>query len=215
MRTRRSEAPVVVVLLVALAAVAFVVACGGDEGAASSCETSSDCSGDVCVATSGAATCAPKCSLAGDECSGEASCQGLGSVSVSVCAPKPKASSPSDPPRSDERPRAPCKTDADCAPLDPRAICAQWRGARDCTIACTSNDACAEGPVAGVEVDFESCQPDEGNAARSACLPRAECEDDPLACVTFPGSGVLVDAGGSSGFPGGSSGFPGGEDPFR
>ncbi len=178
-----------VVIVTACIAVHVGSGCSSDsEGEAGApCETSSDCGSDVCVSTSNVASCAPKCALDGNECSGGLTCQGLGSFSVNVCAAKPKEASPSDPPTPEEQPRVPCKTDADCKPLDARAICAQWHGARDCTIACTSNDMCAEGPVGGVTVDFESCQTDEGNQARMACLPRAECEDRPLDCVTFSG----------------------------
>lgn len=177
---------------------------GGGGAGGQACETTSQCGSNVCVRVGDVATCSPKCSVNGDECSGSTSCQGIGTFSVNVCAAKPSEANGAASPKPDEQPRLPCKTDADCQPIDARAICAQWKGARDCTIACTSNDVCKEPPVAGVEIDFESCQTDEGNTARKACLPREECEANPLSCIKVPGS--------SGGVPGG--GFDAG-DPFE
>lgn len=165
------------------------------------------------MASGDVGACAPKCSVSGNECSGGTTCQGLGSFGVNVCAADPGAKSESNPPKPSEQPRVACKTDADCAPVDPRAICAQWQGRRDCTIDCTAQDVCTEGTVGGVTADLESCQTDEGNPARKACLPRAECEDKPLDCVSIGGASSGI-PGGSSGIPGGSSGIPGGSSGF-
>lgn len=181
--------------------IGLVAACSSTTSEGKSCETASECGASVCVRVDEAASCVPRCSVGGNDCSGEASCQGVGSLSVNVCVRKQKAATASDPPEQKEQPRLPCKTDTDCTPLDSRAICAQWHGRRDCTIPCTSDDVCTEPEIAGVAVNFESCQSDEGNTARRACLPRAECESDPRSCVSYPGSG------------GSPSGGTGGVDP--
>lgn len=182
-----------------LIAACGLAACGSsdDSSEAVACETSSECGSDVCVRVGSASTCAPKCSVSANECSGGASCQGLGSLEVNVCAEKPK-----DPaqPKVEEQPRVACKTDSDCSSLDSRAICAQWKGVRDCSVPCTANDQCNPPSVDGItKIEFYSCQPDEGQTTRNVCLPREECLTNPASCVTVT---IPDDGGGTGGFNG-------------
>ncbi len=168
---------------------------GGAGSGGGACSSSADCGAQVCVTLGSASTCAAKCSTTANECGGSAGCQGIGSVGINVCAPAPKMG---DTPKASEQPRLPCKNDADCDVIHPGAICATFMGLRDCTIACTNDPPCTTPTIGGVSVDFYRCQTDQGNSARKACLPRAECENNPLACVTVPGA-----VGGSdSGLPG-------------
>lgn len=180
-----------------------LAACGSSEDSseAVACETSSECGSAVCVRVGDAAACAPKCSVSANECSGGASCQGLGSVEVNVCAPAPK-----DPaqPTVEEQPRVSCKTDTDCSSLDSRAVCAEWNGLRDCTIPCTANDQCNPPSLDGMtKVEFYSCQPDQGQTTRTVCLPREECLTNPTNCIT-----VNIPEGPNGG-TGGFNGFGG------
>ena len=157
------------------------------EGSAgSACSSTLDCDGGhVCVAhgSSSVGACMASCSASVNACGGEATCSGVGTVSVEICQPKPD---PEDPPEPEDQPRIPCVSDDECQSLVPGAICAQWRGMRDCTIPCTVERDCDPPGVGGVRIDFFSCQPDEGDETRTACLPDPACWSDLLSCIEFP-----------------------------
>ena len=184
------------VLVPSLALLVGVLGCSSSTSSSSSggasCVTSSDCAGTVCVTVGSASACTPKCSVTASECGGEATCQGVGTVGVNVCAPPPASAAA---PKPEEQPKLPCKTDAECSNLHPGAICATWRGERDCTNVCASDDACQPPAIGGVLINFMKCQTDEGNMTRKACLPRAECVTNPSACITAPGLPDGFDAG--------------------
>ncbi|MFN3200554.1 MAG: hypothetical protein ACE366_19300 [Bradymonadia bacterium] len=171
---------------------------------AQACTTTADCEdGAVCVRLGDRTTCHLDCSVEGNECSGSAGCEGVGTVSVDICQPPAEAPSEENPPAPEEEPRLPCQTDAECQVLDPTAICAQWRGARDCTIPCTMDSQCNPPSVGGISVSLLECATDEGDESRTACLPNAACIDDPQDCFSVPGPDGM---GGMPGF-GGSPGF--------
>ncbi len=176
----------------------------GPSNSVSGCETSSDCpDGHACIQVgAGPAGCVPTCSLSANECSGSAECAGVGVLEVSVCQPEPE---PEDPPTPETQPKIPCRVDADCAAAHPTAICAEWRGARDCTIPCMNEETCDPPAIGGVTMDFLSCSDDErSDKDRTACLPREECFNDPFSCISgFPGIG----GGGEGGIPEDLPGF--------
>ena len=203
------------ILMISMLGSVIFFACGEDDnggggsdsadrpaGSTSSCTTAGDCpSGSACIQVgSGPAGCVPTCSGEVNECGGSAQCSGVGVLEVDICQPEPD---PMDPPKPDEQPKIPCREDVDCSSLHPEAICAEWRGARDCTIPCMSERACDPPSIGGISIDFMDCQDDErSDKMRTACLPRAECFDNPLNCISgLPGGGD---------FPGGD--FPGGGD---
>ena len=141
-----------------------------------------------------------------DECGASGQCAGVGVLEVNICQPEPD---PMNPPKAEEQPKIPCREDADCSNIHPEAICAQWRGARDCTLPCMDERVCDPPAIGGVTVDFVNCQDDErADQMRTACLPREECFNDPFSCISgFPGVG----GGGDGGIPGlpGGGGLPG------
>ncbi len=206
-------------------------ACGGTSGAGTltSCETANDCAGnEVCVGLDGAATCHIQCSANANECGGSASCQGIGGVSLDVC--KEKKDEPSGSGGGDSTAEQPqedwlrCTADADCAAYDPSAVCGKWRGFSYCTVACQGDNDCNPPSVGGVTTNFIACTADEGNAARTICVPRESCFDDPTSCIQIaPGvedpngtggtgsGGSRPDSGGSTGTGGGDFGTGGGD----
>ncbi len=181
-------------LIPSLALVIGLLGCSSSSSSSSSggasCVTSPDCTSGVCVTVGSASACTPTCSASANECGGEASCQGVGSVGINVCAPPPASAAA---PKPEEQPKLPCKSDAECNTLQAGSICATWRGERDCTITCASDDACRLPAVGGVSIDFMKCQTDEGNSARQACLPRAECFTNPSSCISINTPGVPSD----------------------
>ena len=162
----------------------------GPEGSVGPCTTSSDCPDNhACIQVGTApAGCVPTCSASVTECSGTAQCAGVGLLDVNVCQPEPD---PMEPPSPETQPKIPCRVDADCASAHPDAICAEWRGARDCTIPCMDERVCDPPAIGGITVDFSSCLEDERtDKDRTACLPREECFNNPLSCISgFPGLG--------------------------
>lgn len=175
---------------------------GGDpaEGAGDACETTTDCpTGQACLVVDGVGACALSCTAGGNECSGEAGCEGVGMVEADFCQPPaPSEEDPEMPPQPEEEPRLACTTDADCAALAPGAVCALHLGMRGCTVRCTARAECNPPPVAGFATDFYDCIPDEGDPSRTVCLVDEACLDatDPLACVTIdttpPGDDPMV-----------------------
>ncbi|MEZ4240870.1 MAG: hypothetical protein R3F59_32880 [Myxococcota bacterium] len=101
-----------------------------------------------------------------------------------MCQPDDERPADGEVPAEEERPRITCRTDADCAPYGADAVCAEWRGLRDCTLRCDVEDDCTPPTVVGVTVDFLTCIPDEGAPQRDACLPDEQCFADPMACIT-------------------------------
>lgn len=169
---------------------------GGDIGSGASCKTAGDCeSGEVCVTVGSESACTLNCSASVDACGGTASCEGVGSVGVSVC--QEKKSSSNDPPSPKTQPKLACATDKDCSAIHSGTVCGEWMGEHDCTIACSSDDVCNPPPAGGFATHFLSCQQDQGDQSRKVCLPREECFQDPTSCVDFPGSGT------GGGFPSG------------
>ena len=186
---------------------------GGTSGAppqsVASCVVSSDCPAEhVCITVGdGSAGCVPICSASAEDCGTNASCGGVGMLSVDVC--KETASDDggggdsTDSGASAEEQaqeevesevKIPCNTDADCSVVDPDAICAEWQGERDCTIVCSSEDECNPPALGGVTVDFLTCIADErSDKDRTACLPKAECFENPLNCIS--GLDNLTDPG--------------------
>jgi hypothetical protein len=168
---------------------------GGSGGGAAICSTMADCAdGTVCLITGGLGLCQLDCSLNASECSAEASCSGVGSLSVSVCQ-EPAETAPEEA-TEDDIPYIPCATDADCQALDPIAICAQFQGRKDCTIPCSNEGEKAEcnlPPLFGVALDFMICNPDEADTTRLACLPDEACFASMMSCMD------LGDFGGNTG----------------
>jgi hypothetical protein len=159
---------------------------------APTCSQMSDCGeGTVCLMTAGLGLCQLNCSLSADECSAEASCQGIGSLEVSVCQePEDK---PSEEVTEEDIPYIPCATDEDCTPLDPIAICAEFRGRKDCTIPCSAQgekSECNMPPMMGVSMDFMICNPDEADTSRLACLPDEACFTSMMSCMDLGAFGA-------------------------
>ena len=187
-------------LVLALAFSLVLWGCGskGDSengGGSAPCESNSDCpAGLACVSFgAGAGVCTPTCSVSGDECSGTAGCTGVGALSVNVCQePEPEGETPAP----EEQPRIPCKTDAECSALNAGAVCAQWKGERDCTIECTAEAQCDPPTVGGMKMDFMTCIADERtDKERTACLPDEKCFNDPMSCVEMSGEIPGMDFG--------------------
>ena len=184
--------------------VLMAVGCGGSDeesestgGAApaQSCVGQSDCPDEfACVTTAGMSYCQPTCTGSIDACGANASCGGVGAMSINVCTPEPEAPAASEEqaaPTPEEQPKLPCASDADCMEFQANAICAQFEGVKDCTIPCSVEADCDTPAIGGFSVDFLTCLADEGDASRSACLPDAACFANPLSCVTMPGGDDL------------------------
>jgi len=184
-----------------LSVIFLAVGCGGSddesEGGANgyggpACVTQSDCGDEAaCVTAAGMSVCQPVCTGSIDECGVSASCGGVGAMSINVCQPA-KEEAPAeeateeDAPAPEEQPTLPCVTDEDCSKFDSTAICAQWEGAKDCTIPCTQESDCDIPAIGGFSVDFMTCLEDEADTSRMACLPDAACFADVMSCVTLP-----------------------------
>ncbi len=143
------------------------------------CKDASACASRTCVAINDDSYCSQSCGScpAGMVCDDKL----FQMAGVKVCLKGTAA----EPPRVEENqppPRLPCTVDAEC----PRGlVCAQMHGARDCAKPCASDDQCRMPEITGVAFDFWSCQPDEGRRKkpRQACLPKAACLANPLACM--------------------------------
>lgn len=171
-----------IVTLIVLA----LTACGdGKPHTKGPCETQADCKdGTACLAFGDEeAACALECSISADDCGGEATCAGVGTIGVQVCQDNDRVTPDDEVPAEDDRPRIPCKKDADCEALDPGAVCAQFDGLKDCTIPCYDESDCDVPSAGGVTVDFFTCLPDESDSSRGACMPDESCWDDPLSCI--------------------------------
>lgn len=190
-RTRMAVAVTLFTAIVAAGACA-----SGGTGSGEDCAVSTDCAlGEVCVRVGSASQCTTNCTASADECGGEASCEGVGSVGVNVCQEKKPEPSADNPPDPKEEPYLPCTSDAECGELASGAVCAEWKGSRDCTITCGQDSECNPPAVGGIGTSFFGCKPDESNTARTVCLPREECFDDPLSCI----SGLPNETTGSTG----------------
>jgi len=222
--TNRSTAvkrTIYVFFVMAMLAMFSLAGCGtkgdSENGSAPPCESNSDCtSGLACVTFGGGAgVCTPTCSVSGDECSGSAGCKGVGALSVNVCQ---EEEAEGEAPAPEEQPKIPCKTDAECDALHAGAICAQWKGVKDCTIQCMGEATCDMPEVGGMKLDFMTCIADERtDKDRTACLPDEKCFTDPMSCVEL-GTGMPgmdfgdLDDGSGAGDDGGF-GFGDGGDP--
>jgi hypothetical protein len=172
----------------------LLAACGtADEASdnpapgARTCTTSMDCDqGFVCLTYERDNACTPICTGDTDACGAEASCGGVGVMEVEVCQPATAANA-EEPPQPEEQPKIPCKVDSECSALQAGAICAEWQGARDCTIPCAEESDCDMPEVGGIRVDFMRCAADEAQPARRACLPDPACFNDPFACIDMGG----------------------------
>ncbi len=169
------------------------------------CSTAADCpTGHACIQVGqGQAGCMPTCSASVDSCGASAQCAGVGALDVNICQEPEPEPDPMNPPEATEQPRIPCQEDAECAALNPGAICAEWMGQRDCTLPCTNEAICDPPMVGGLSLDFFNCQDDErADQMRTACLPRIECLNDPLSCLSgipgFDGGGPDVGSDGAA-----------------
>lgn len=162
---------------------------------ASPCQTNADCgAGSVCLAIGNTSGCVVQCSATANECGGSASCAGVGAASINVCQPAPD---PQKPPKPDEQPRLPCRSDAECAAVAPGTICVEFKGVRDCTIPCAQESNCDLPSVPGISIDFLTCAADGANPARRACVPDEKCFTNPTSCfsITTPGGPGSSDGG--------------------
>ena len=166
----------------------------GSSDAAGPCSQMSDCpDGTVCLVTMGVGLCQLDCSVSADECSSSASCKGVGSLEVNVCQEEKaeeegegEGETAAEDVTEEDIPYIPCATDADCTPLDPVAICAEFKGRKDCTIPCNNQgekSECNMPPIMGVSIDFLICNPDEADTSRLACLPDEACFSDMMSCM--------------------------------
>lgn len=168
---------------------ALVCACGDhkeeDASTGSGCVSQSDCAdGTVCLAYGDEETgsCALECNLSADECSAEASCAGVGSVSVSACQDEDRVAEDGAPPDEDDRPRLTCDSDDDCTIYDSAAVCAEYRGLRECALSCTTDAECNPPEIGGVTTTFQRCGQDDA-ADRLVCLPNEACWSNPASCI--------------------------------
>ncbi len=161
---------------------------GASEGRGASCSDPSPCGpGEACIVASGTGACSLSCTTTGNECSGTASCEGVGSLSANYCQPPPpSAEEPDGAPRASEEPHLRCSTDAQCDAIERGAVCALFAGDRECTVPCTARSQCNPPTLAGITVDFYACLADEGDRSRTVCVLDPAClGGDPLACVTI------------------------------
>ncbi len=181
--------PTTLLLLLSLAGCGERSGDDDDAGAAGSCDTIADCDdGYLCLAYgSGGGACTLDCSLSADECGAGASCEGVGSVEVSACQDEDRVPDEGAPPDEDDRPRLLCETDADCAVYGDDVVCAEFQGARECSLTCNSDDDCNPPPIAGVTTIFSVCDADHGDSSRDVCLPNEDCWADPTACIEVDG----------------------------
>jgi hypothetical protein len=162
---------------------------GKGKGDDPSCNGNSDCpDGMACLSYgSGPGACAAECSASVDECGANASCSGVGSLSIEVCQQDEDLPEEGEAPSEDERPRIACQTDEDCAEYGSRAVCAEWQGLKDCTVLCEAEEDCTPPSMGGMTFDFMACLEDEGDRSRRACLPDEACFADPFSCMQMPG----------------------------
>lgn len=160
-----------------------LVACNDSRsGGSQACASTSECGGaQVCVRRGEVSGCEATCTTSANACGATAQCTGVGSLNVNVCQEPPR---PEDPPAPEEQPKLACKTDADCAAVQPGAVCAQFMGERDCTIPCTQESDCDTPSAGGLAFDFLKCTADEGDSSRTVCLPDPRCFTDINACFS-------------------------------
>ena len=145
------------------------------------CETVSDCGdGYACLFAGEKSICTPTCSGSMDECGAEASCGGVGMLSVEVCTPAQTEEETKDP---KQQPTLPCISDEDCELLQAGTICATWKGNSDCTIPCSTENECNLPVEFGVSIDFMTCIDDEAKD-RTACLPDEKCIENVMSCIS-------------------------------
>lgn len=163
---------------------------GGGQATGMACQSTADCqAGMVCVSTSGSASiCVANCTVSANLCSASETCTGVGTLAIDVCEPKSSSQDSGMSPSVETQPKVPCKVDSECADLVSEAICAQFKGERDCTLSCSKESDCPILSVGGITFDFFTCAKDEGNPSRKACLPDLKCVSNPSQCISgLPG----------------------------
>ena len=138
-------------------------------------------------------TCLATCTASANECGGSASCNGVGVTSVNICQESESDDEEGSTPEPEKSPKIPCVTDAECAALQPGLVCAEFQGAKDCTMPCSQESECDMPEMMGVKIDFLTCLDDEADTTRKACVPDVACFSDPMSCMTMPGSHELHD----------------------
>lgn len=140
------------------------------------CKDGARCREGVCVEVNGDAYCSKTCG----DCPAGMYCDAnlFAMVGMKVCL-KGRSNAPVKP---EAPPRLPCKTDDNCQGA---LICAQMMGHKDCTLPCATNRQCEMPEMMGVKMDFMSCQLDEGNRGRKACLPKRKCLANPASCMSM------------------------------
>jgi len=173
-----------------LTSLLVLTACGGEGKAGaegSDCGSTTDCQdGYLCLSIGERqGTCAADCSVSADACGSDATCAGVGSVSIDVCQPRDSVPSDSNAPEEDERASLPCVSDDDCTAIQAGLVCGTWRGWKECTLPCDDSDACNPSGL-GFTTSFMTCGDDEGED-RTICIPDEDCFDDPMSCLSFQG----------------------------
>ena len=151
----------------------------------SSCDSTLDCGeGLTCLSVGQAAgACQLNCSASADECGAEATCGGVGSLSVDVCQSPESVADEDNAPEEEDRTSVPCTVDEDCSVMQSGAVCATWRDYRECTITCSGDSGCNPPAMMGVTMAFSECAPDEGDIERDVCLPNEDCFTAPMSCI--------------------------------
>ncbi len=147
------------------------------------CESPSECEGGVCVALIDGNHPPEYCTQECGSCPGGFYCDSdtLALVGLTFCRFGDTPNTPPPPPK--EPPRLPCKSDAECGN---GLVCATYMGKSDCTLPCTSEDACAVS-LGGVTIDLDTCAQDQTPGMdRLVCLPDPACFPDPTSCISLP-----------------------------
>lgn len=168
----RTKLPFLVLCTLTLSSAAFAARPTGK----GPCKDAGQCRGGVCVEVNGDAYCSKTCG----DCPAGMYCDErlFSAVGMKVCL-RGRAKAPVEP---KSPPRLPCKTDDNCQGA---LICAEMMGHRDCTLPCTTEAQCDAPEVMGVKMDFLSCQVDEGDRKRKACLPKKACMANPMQCMSM------------------------------
>lgn len=151
------------------------------------CKDAGRCQGGVCVEVNGDAYCSKTCG----DCPAGMYCDArlFSAIGMKVCL-RGTTNAPVTP---EAPPRLPCKVDDHCQGA---LVCAQMMGHKDCTLPCKRNAQCEAPEIMGMKLDFLSCQLDEGNRARKACLPKRKCLSNPASCMSIDPTAMAGAMGG-------------------
>ncbi len=144
------------------------------------CKDAGRCRGGVCVEVNGDSYCSEACG----DCPAGMYCDArlFSAIGMKVCL----RGTTNAPVKPEAPPRLPCKVDDHCQGA---LVCAEMMGHKDCTLPCKRNAQCEAPEIMGMKLDFLSCQLDEGNRARKACLPKRKCLSNPASCMSLnPGA---------------------------